>query len=431
MIPMCNYSNQKNALESHSLSTTPAVATRSNTTTAISTVTGTEVQILIAKLNRVFPYLPFPNYTTNHEDVDILLPLLDLSCYSHANKHNKVNENNKDTDKDTTNCRRPPKHILQCESMYRHLDMAGLCKPGMTYCEVGCGTAKLSDFISAELHGLSSHLLIDRKAFDGRNAVRIRDRAIAARCHHDCSVKRLVRDLAEVNCLETTVVASGLCCSESEQQQRQLTSDNDDDNDDEKCRYTRSKNIVAISKHLCGPATDYLIRSLEAVPTIPIAVATCCHYLCKPDIFSNMKFFKDIGFTDRDFEVLTIVSQWASIRGRKQKQDQKQSENNESFGISKSDSVKEKSNEGWLRFTPLPQLSPEIEVKTMVPSNEFENKFSRNQKLKLGQKCKLLLDTARAYSLNRLGYKVKLVLYTELSVEDHMLFAIPDAQAQQ
>ena len=44
-----------------------------------------------------------------------------------------------------------------------------------------------------------------------------------------------------------------------------------------------------------------------------LAVTTCCHYMCRFESFSNCAFFMWFGFSEGDFEVLRIISQWASI----------------------------------------------------------------------------------------------------------------------
>ena len=375
---------------------------------AISTVNGTEVQILIAKLDRAFPYLPWPTLDS--------VPFQELSCNSNIGStiaENKVKSSGSKDHHSSSNIsrkheqqNRPPKHILQCESIYHHLKNAGLCQPDTFYCEVGCGTAKLSDYISSQLKGRSSHLLIDRKSFEGRNAQRIRDRAISARCHRDYNVKRLVLDLAHIECLKNTIDTCGIYL-DTKQELKPVTENT----------YERENGqVVAISKHLCGPATDFLLRSVEKRSLVPITVATCCHYLCNMKQFSNMDFFERLGFNKRDFEVLTIVSQWASIAVK--------GENSRRLRLDAN------RNEEWLTILPsLPHLSPMLDASlSMIPSSEFEALFSRNEKAILGKRCKLIIDTARAFKLIQLGYKVKLVLYTTHSIEDHLLLALPQTK---
>ena len=313
--------------------------------TATSTVTGQEVQYLIAKMNRAAPLLPF----SKPEDV----PLQDRST-----RH-------------TSATQAPPKHIRQVESITNHLKEINLCHPGTTFCELGCGTAKLSDHISQVIDGFASHVLIDRKIFGN---TRLRDGAMMARSKGGNSVRRITMDIGDIDDLST------IC----------------------------GTNPVVVSKHLCGSAADHLIRCCCRSRS-PVIVATCCHYLCNWDQFSNTRFFEVLGFSQRDFQVLTIISQWASI-GKDCPCEAKSS----------CESV------AWSVLPSLEVLSPTIVPENLVDSHQFERTFSRHEKSVLGKRCKLFLDTARAYRLKQVGYQVKLVRYTTMSTEDHLLLAVPE-----
>jgi hypothetical protein len=351
---------------------------------AVSTVTGQEVQLLIAKLNRAAPLLPFA-YSAD-------VPLQDLANpQQQQQQHASISFGNTKKRK-----QEPPKHIRQLESITNHLQSVNLCQPGTTFCELGCGTAKLSDHVSETMKGESSHILIDRKISFGHT--RLRDRAIAARCcKKDTSsarVERITMDIGDIDDL------AAICCGTADE--------------DESSRSTVVP--VVISKHLCGPASDLSIQCCAA-SRAPMVVATCCHYLCSWSQFSNTSFFETMGFTERDFQVLTIVSQWASMN--KTTKDQ-----------SSSSAVSQETLEtiSWLQLptlSPLPHTLKEESV-TLIDSKEFEKSFSRDEKAALGKRCKLFLDTARAYRMQELGYRVKLVRYTTMSIEDHLLIALPN-----
>jgi tRNA:m4X modification enzyme len=317
--------------------------------TAVSTVRGDEVQYLIAKMDRAAHLLPFPNA------LDV--PLQDRSTTRVVC---------------ATSTQAPPKHITQIESLGNHLLDANLCQPGTTFCELGCGTAKLSDHVSHMLNGNSSHVLIDRQSF---SKTRLRDGAIAARAKGMRNVRRLTMDIGDIHDLTSSCGA---------------------------------ENVVVISKHLCGSAADLSIRCCSRSRT-PMAVATCCHYLCTWEQFSNTQFFETLGFTKRDFQVLTIVSQWASMGQQ-------------------TECITTASNDTSTQWTTLPTLEPlpsTIFPEHCIDSKEFEKSFSRRDKSILGKRCKVFLDTARAYKLQELGYLVKLVRYTQMSIEDHLLLAVP------
>ena len=315
--------------------------------TAASTVTGLEVQYLIAKMNRAAPFLPFskPN---------------DVPFQDRSTRH-------------TSTTQAPPKHIQQVESITNHIKEANFFHPGTSFCELGCGTAKLSDHISQAMDGCASHVLIDRKVF-GKTS--LRDGAMMARLKRGNSVRRITMDIGDIDDL------SSIC----------------------------GPNPVVISKHLCGIAADHLIRCC-CRSRAPLIVATCCHYLCDWDQFSNTRFFEMLGFSQRDFQVLTIISQWASI-GKDCSFEAKSS--NEGDGSAT-----------WTILPSLELLSSTIIPEHLVDSDDFERSFSRPEKMALGKRCKLFLDTARAYRLQEVGYQVKLVRYTTMSIEDHLLMAVP------
>lgn len=312
--------------------------------TAVSSVTGEEVQLLIFKLNRAAPFLP------------VHVPFQDLASPLERN---------------------PPKHLRQVESLANHLREEGLMEKETCFIEFGCGTAKLSDQISKLCKGESSHILIDRQHF---RAERLRDGAIRARSKH---VQRVTVDIADMD------LAS-------------LVGD------------TFSTNLVAVSKHLCGPAADFTIRCLETYststnrPLVPLAVATCCHYMCRFESFSNPRFYTLLGFSERDFEVLRIVSQWSSMKLK-----------------TRAKPVELTTNSSGFPALPTEPLSIHVEYKPPVPSEEFERTFTREQKAALGKRCKIVLDTARAHRLQELGYTVRLLHYTSHSLENNLLIAIP------
>lgn len=300
---------------------------------------------MIAKLVRAAPFLPFSNI----EDV----PLRDLSSHSIQNSSSK--------------------HIKQLESLTSHIQQAGLCASGNVFCELGCGTAKLSEQVCIKTKGDSSHFLIDRKKFSN---TRVRDGSMKAMTKNSHQTVRLRLDIGSIQSLAST------CGVDPER-----------------------KSLVAISKHLCGSAADLSIQCCAPCNT-PMAIATCCHYICDWDSFMGKTFVTSLGFTKRDFQVLTIVSQWASL-------------DKASKAVTTPSEDK-----GWMEFSDLPQLSTLFNHDCVVESSEFERTFSRKAKTDLGKRCKLFLDTARAYSLKEMGYRVKLVRYTTMSIEDRLLIAM-------
>ena len=232
--------------------------------------------------------------------------------------------------------------------------------------ELGCGggTAKLSDQLSQRLGGHCSHVLIDRKDGASFKAERLRDGAIIHRQKGNHSLRRVTADLQNLEILSEIVA-------------EEKNSDN-------------STKIVAISKHLCGSAADYAIRGLDQVvkhkpcaKPLPMVVATCCHHRCEKESFSNIDFCRWLGFSERDFEVLGIVSNQA-----------------------------------------IPFEMDSSSMLPLVPSEQFEREFTRAEKASLGKRCTLALDTARGHKLKQIGYQhVKFVTYTTLSLKKTLILA--------
>jgi tRNA:m4X modification enzyme len=310
--------------------------------TATSTVSGEEVQLLIAKMDRAAKYLPF-----SHPQE---LPL------------------DEKAELQPNNLQGTAKHIIQCESIVNHMKEVNLIQKDKIFCEFGCGTAKLSDQLSLMMNGNASHVLIDCQKFGSK---RLRDFAMIARAKKGKFVRRVTMDIGDIHDF------SSIC---------------------------DFHHVVAMSKHLCGVATDLMIECCSR-HRAPLVVATCCHYLCKWEKFSNKSFFETLGFTERDFQVLVITSQWASM-------------------LKKNDFNPFRCNDSrWIQFPVFQNIPSEIKLESLVASDEFEREFSRLDKASLGMRCKLFLDTARAHQLISLGYNVKFVRYTTMSIENHLLIA--------
>ena len=452
----------------------------------IHTVSGYDVQRLIHKIKRIQSYIPSIQS----------IPVLDYSNHDHSNLNND----------------NPPKHIGQIESIVSHMQRNGLLPPhpkpsghdrprdddddDCYYIEFGCGTAKLSDHLSTTIltrqqqqqqvncHSLSKnnqrihYILIDQQPV--KAVERYCDGRIRAR-HYQCQ-------------------------------------GNDDDDDDENRnivvqRFTcpishiRLNDIImrgtcpctAMAKHLCGSATDDAIQCLQEycrdgavttsattnASTVPLIVATCCHYAC--DVHTLMEqyqfpipttrtmnavdvpatipsthrshrlsYLEYIGLDVRDVEVLIIVSQWASIKVDLPVQEDTEKEQKNSItgtmkvplssststtlfhtdapgGVETHAMVAETE---WLQEFP-PPLPPhpitttipdEIEAMMRRSSKSFEEQFSRHDKYELGQYSKLLIDMTRAYYLRYNDIcpyqSVQLIYYTTLSVERQLLIAI-------
>jgi Methyltransferase TRM13 len=230
-----------------------------------------------------------------------------------------------------------------------------------------------------------------------------------------------------------------------------------------------------------------------------VVVATCCHYLCTWDSFAGTRFWTTLGLTRHDFEIAVTCSQWASLKQQQEEkkrvvdletttvvpsqppQQQRQQQlssdttnpppqvpfNTWSNGTTSSDGCESRQNMttqgknnssntgstnqgGSSSFSNLMeratkagealaalQSHPKVSSAISIPSKQFEQTFSRAQKICFGQQLKQLLDLARIASLQSMmigneketsdGYShVELVRYTTRSVEDRLLVAYND-----
>jgi Methyltransferase TRM13 len=419
----------------------------------ISSVSGYDIQRLLFKIQRAKSYLP------NVESI----PKLDL--------RNGSNPGSAD---------RPAKHIGQVESIIAHMQRSGFFvefheknkEPFTLACskakrfyfvEFGCGTAKLSDHVSMYIASRKQQqerrlkavecaqyyfILIDRqpmKAVERYCDGRIRSRLLSS-SSADVVVQRFVSPISEVNLwkiLHNDTVA------------------------------TSSEFVtvaVAMTKHLCGSATDDAIECLQSycrdcslngntdkqmpqlasMPLIPLAFATCCHYACHANTFmkpperqssqnftavkdynsmSELSYLQHLGFDQRDIEVIIVVSQWASIKIGEQAP---QSEQSIPRLVSMSFLFDASAGARATKSGVFPPLLPEHPIPKdifvhddWIPSAVFEQQFRRVEKSFLGKYSKILLDTARAHYLkHQCGYKqVQLLHYTTLSSERNLLIA--------
>jgi len=113
-------------------------------------------------------------------------------------------------------------------------------------------------------------------------------------------------------------------------------------------RQQQTLHRLAVAKHLCGEATDFALRCIvgatsnetygrEGGVTVSeasshrdsevgnvigaepanlavdaILIATCCHHRCSWPTYVNQAWFVELGFSAHDFELMTIMSSWAT-----------------------------------------------------------------------------------------------------------------------
>lgn len=445
----------------------------------ISEITGAQVQSLLAKLDLIWDAL-------GGDGADPpLLPLrfhevLSRCDYDLSGEANSNNGKNGSGENDGSGA---GKHVLQEASILGHLRRIGALpapdgdeggdgnneetsttkswrkrrrrrRRRCCAVELGAGTARLSDRLSRSTGGTMDHVLIDRKEFAPSQT---RDRHMAARARElaeddDDEDDEVWEDRRAPRILRVTSDIAALNLADFV-----ASDDGDDDVDDQGRQVQRTSSSSApttrfMSKHLCGPACDAVIAGLGSGcsviphqhqqqqrrsatrPPPPIALATCCHYLCTFESFSGKRFWTALGLTREDFKVAAAASQWASL-GKKKRNKRKRGAvvNGGSNTTSDPDPAGPQQQlppnlmevaERARRSAARAEESGTAPKRAVVPSDEFERTFSREEKAELGRKLKQLLDLSRAARFQELGYgSVDLVRYTSQSLEDRLLLA--------
>lgn len=262
------------------------------------------------------------------------------------------------------------KHRTQQASLLGNLNRLSLLKPGNTYLELGAGKADLSLQIQMAVTN-AYFILIDRRNFRYKC-----DRAINTNMSNNdlgAGIERWTMDLRDVDLHGSELIGK---------------------------RAIQGHGLVAVSKHLCGCATDFSLRAISNFlctggKVEGIAIALCCHHQCQFENYAGREFWESLGLTDRDFALCIVLSTWA-LCGRRE-QDTDDDDGDEEHGILD----KEDTNEShWSGMT-------------------FEEREI------LGAQCKRVIDIGRVKFIEKLGFEAGLVHYVgkDITPENCLLWA--------
>ena len=239
---------------------------------------------------------------------------------------------------------------------------------------------------------------------------------------------------------------------------------------------TASIRRVGIAKHLCGCATDFALRSIvsaaagtgatgcppalaasggavrEGLPlpaTAPamagVMIATCCHHKCTWASYCNQPFLRRLGLGEQDFQLLTLLSSWAtngggggggrSGGGGGSSGGGGGGGGSGGSGGGSGSTVCGASSGGRAVSVPAaPADEPQDEHASADPEalrlgDALSARFDAASRRELGRMCKRLLDTGRLHYLEAHGYSARLQAYVEESVspENTLLLAEPAA----
>ena len=79
--------------------------------------------------------------------------------------------------------------------------------------------------------------------------------------------------------------------------------------------------VTAVGKHVCGAATDLMLRSVVAPKPGPgeefecrgVGIALCCHHLCTSEDYVNPGWVQRAGLSRAEFRAVCRLSSWANI----------------------------------------------------------------------------------------------------------------------
>ena len=93
--------------------------------------------------------------------------------------------------------------------------------------------------------------------------------------------------------------------------------------------YNSYNNFCFISKHLCGEACEISLNKIINIinehkndnfnKKFNIIIATCCHYLLNNETFCNFKLFQDYDFSEEEFNMMTRISSWSTLKDENDK----------------------------------------------------------------------------------------------------------------
>lgn len=214
-----------------------------------------------------------------------------------------------------------------------------------------------------------------------------------------------------------------------------------------------SSEVVAVSKHLCGAATDLSLRCIvqlllgesscashfDDAPSQGqiktklrgILIALCCHHRCSWPQLVGRNFFEKLGFTPVDFHLICHMSSWAVCGVRPPAKPLPSRDMSE---LDSKDSVGALANLDVVSGT---AEDEEYGVKSRdgEPSANNTKKVTGHTRWgyvphpneEIGLKCKRLIDLARLNYLRENGLKAWLIYYVDrnTSLENVLLIAVP------
>ncbi|KAL1512375.1 hypothetical protein AB1Y20_005633 [Prymnesium parvum] len=177
-----------------------------------------------------------------------------------------------------------------------------------------------------------------------------------------------------------------------------------------------------IGKHLCGAATDFALRSV--VGALPeegrrgvvnsVAIATCCHHKCTWPTYVNPAFLQGLGFDEADFQLLVLMSSWATAAKPACSRAPANGSREKATGeVGEADGRDEEGEHGA------------ADAAAAELGNTLRDVLSEAERVAVGWQCKRLLDSGRQRFLEAHGYRAWQEQYvdSQVSPENVLLLA--------
>ncbi|CAG0924984.1 unnamed protein product [Notodromas monacha] len=190
------------------------------------------------------------------------------------------------------------KHLCQIASILGNLERLCLLSRRCTFVEFGAGRGAVSYWLSkvaSESKKDSEVFLIDRASQRHKLDNRLKDGDEALGSVPVSRIKADIEHLVLDSLLDVPRLDTG---SEDE---------------------TR---IVAVTKHLCGAATDFALRCLanSKIKDKSVCFATCCHHRCEWKSYVGKSVLQSYGFNASNFRVLCSLTSWLTCGSRKREE---------------------------------------------------------------------------------------------------------------
>jgi tRNA:m4X modification enzyme len=319
------------------------------------------------------------------------------------------------------------KHIRQQASILGHLERLQLIRPNTCFIEFGAGRGKLSNCLQRVCVNDDTihYLLVDRDSCRRKKDVYLRGDP-----SNEARVQRLNIDIEHLDLGRVEVVQG-----------------------------SEVKQVVAVSKHLCGSATDLTLRCL--LETLPhddhqpinpddvtlhhrdgpanpkrvctrnptsklsgIVIALCCHHRCSWGQLAGTHWLGGRGFSPIDAHLVSKMTSWAVCGVRSPDRDSEHDMEHEHSFAETGATTTTDSTHHVVTMTTDPTHS---NITTKMNSTPHPPSYHPHPREEVGLKCKRVLDLARLHYLRERGMEGRLLYFVSrsTSLENVLLIATP------